>query len=78
MKKLLLIIVLLLTACEDNVFEIQRDLACKDHGGIFTGFWGGNNFIYDKGKKVHKVQCNDGTYQEYLNIVLPKELWPNQ
>ncbi len=69
-----LIILFFISGCSDltPVFNAQKEFVCLEHGGVFKDSLGNDTTT------VGSVTCNDGTWQKYSGIELPKELWLNQ
>ena len=71
---LLSVLLVSLSGCsdQDEMHLVQQDFACKDRGGAWL-----NSSKY-RSVSVTSVKCNDGTWQKYNNIELPKDLWMNK
>lgn len=65
---ILTITLLSLTGCfaADKVDKAQQDYVCSERGGVntYTRYGGGFSL---------KVQCKDGSYQDWLKIIIPKD-----
>lgn len=62
---LLTLTLLSLTGCfaADKVDKAQQDYVCSDRGGV-------NEYIFSA---IHRVQCLDGSYHNWLDIIIPKD-----
>mgnify|MGYP003632871063 CR=1 FL=1 len=62
---ILTITLLSLTGCfaADKVDKAQQDYVCSDRGGV-------NEYIFSA---IHKVQCLDGSYQEWVDTIIPRD-----
>lgn len=72
-KKSTVILLLLLSGCSDmgEMFDAQQNFVCSERGGVWK------NSIGVKNTLGGSVKCNDGTWQEFAGIELPRELWLN-
>ncbi len=50
---------------DKTLINTQATYVCKDRGGLFS-------------RGIGSAHCNDGTWQKYNGIELPRELWVNQ
>ena len=57
-----------LTGCfaADKVDKAQQEYVCADRGGVnaYTRYGGGFSL---------RVQCEDGSYQDWVDIIIPKD-----
>lgn len=65
---ILTITLLSLTGCfaADKVDKAQQDYVCSDRGGV-------NKYARYEGNGSSRVQCLDGSYQDWVNIIIPKD-----
>tara|TARA_R110000772_G_scaffold55465_1_gene126539 strand:- start:1106 stop:1354 length:249 start_codon:yes stop_codon:yes gene_type:complete len=72
-ERLTVILLLLFSGCSDlsEVFEAQQKFVCSERGGVYKDSFGMESTV------VGSVKCNDGTWQEFADIELPRELWLN-
>lgn len=67
-KFIVLCTLLCLTGCfpADRVDKAQQDYVCHERGGV-------SSYVRYAGQVSIKVQCMDGSYQNWLRTVIPKE-----
>jgi hypothetical protein len=65
---ILTLTLLSLTGCfaADKVDKAQQDYVCSDRGGV-------NKYARNGGNASSRVQCLDGSYQDWLKIIIPKD-----
>lgn len=63
---------LLVGCAPTKVDKLQQDYVCKDRGGVSEGK-SGLYYQIDAGNASNRVQCMDGSYQEWKKVIIPKE-----
>lgn len=67
MSKIIMVVCLMcLSGCftPDKVDKAQQDYVCSKKGGV-------NVYVRYSGNLSNKVQCMDGSYQEWIRVVIP-------